>query len=614
MDEVDEIILHSLRSAGCDIGEDVKSLKQFGPNDVVAAALACLRTVDTSRTWPKTVPRHTSQKVTFCSEMARTIKEELGYREELGYHQLLYPSESDTRKILRFLVDQLPEADGASFIEETPETKMLRLIKSEMQGVMAQNHKARSYRQIYTFKATPLRSAYVPGPKSTRNAPLEKYIREHVLPLTQQAARRVDAPPSLLEYNLVVRIDEVEKEEELARVGARTPMEALKYRQNKQAAITKKMNEALRTSMVDAGKASARLGSETLQDLVASLEATGVKGRGRGKFALEVSFNRPDKPDENKKDETEEELQERRQKEIEELDNSLFSSKGDIERLEKAIADLSASIKKMEEGMDPEDAKKKELEKKYTVLKRTYDLLPEAESNIEILENLSQKAAARLASLEQEWERHKAPLMDELEELRRQQENKKGDTQLLLAEIAQLRSKFKTMGEDMRVRNERLAVLKEQFDAMPKEVNRGIYTRRILDIVKNVKKQKTEIDKILLDMKQLMKEITLVTESLKRSFAVTEEMMFADAKKDETSKQAYRELNAMDTHFKKLVATNEETGETRNAILQLSNQIDSIKERTSALNTERLEEDYKNMKKENAKLMAQLAGSGGTGL
>jgi len=41
----------------------------------------------------------------------------------------------------------------------------------------------------------------------------------------------------------------------------------------------------------------------------------------------------------------------------------------------------------------------------------------------------------------------------------------------------------------------RYKALLDQYRELPKEVNRGIYTRRILDIVKNVKKQKAEIDK-----------------------------------------------------------------------------------------------------------------------
>lgn len=43
------------------------------------------------------------------------------------------------------------------------------------------------------------------------------------------------------------------------------------------------------------------------------------------------------------------------------------------------------------------------------------------------------------------------------------------------------------------------------------------------------------------------------------------------------SKQAYKDLVAMDTSFKKLVQMLEETGETRNAIMELEIKIEQLK-------------------------------------
>jgi hypothetical protein len=119
----------------------------------------------------------------------------------------------------------------------------------------------------------------------------------------------------------------------------------------------------------------------------------------------------------------------------------------------------------------------------------------------------------------------------------------------------------------------------EYYKNLPKEVSRAVYTRRILDIVKNVKKQKVEINKILIDMRNLMKEITLISDTLSRSYAVTDNQMFADAKKDESSKVAYKDLVAMDTSFKKLVQMLEETGDARNGIMELEIKIEQLKVR-----------------------------------
>ncbi len=78
---------------------------------------------------------------------------------------------------------------------------------------------------------------------------------------------------------------------------------------------------------------------------------------------------------------------------------------------------------------------------------------------------------------------------------------------------------------------------------------------------------------------------------------------------DPTSKQAYKDLVAMDQSFKRLVAVIEETGEARNAILELEIKIEQLKGKVDALNVERLEKDYQAMKAENIKLVKQFRAS-----
>jgi len=66
------------------------------------------------------------------------------------------------------------------------------------------------------------------------------------------------------------------------------------------------MSEALRASLVAAGKQSARQGSETLPDLLKELEATGRSRRAGNKFIRERDFKLPEKAEDTVKTETEE--------------------------------------------------------------------------------------------------------------------------------------------------------------------------------------------------------------------------------------------------------------------------------------------------------------------
>lgn len=55
---------------------------------------------------------------------------------------------------------------------------------------------------------------------------------------------------------------------------------------------------------------------------------------------------------------------------------------------------------------------------------------------------------------------------------------------------------------------------------------RNAYTSRILEIIGNIKKQKTDIDKIICDTRELQKEINAVNGQLDRQFTVTDDLLF----------------------------------------------------------------------------------------
>jgi coiled-coil domain-containing protein 22 len=76
----------------------------------------------------------------------------------------------------------------------------------------------------------------------------------------------------------------------------------------------------------------------------------------------------------------------------------------------------------------------------------------------------------------------------------------------MVTEMKNRRGEMQKMGATIREREERYRALSEEYEKMPKNVNRGLYTYRIMDIIKQVRKQKTEIAKVetKLDGKQTM--------------------------------------------------------------------------------------------------------------
>ncbi len=77
---------------------------------------------------------------------------------------------------------------------------------------------------------------------------------------------------------------------------------------------------------------------------------------------------------------------------------------------------------------------------------------------------------------------------------------------------------------------------------MAKDVSRTSYTRRIMEIVANIQRQKEDIGKVLQDMRMVQKEINSLTGRLERVFTVTDEQVYKGARKDEARRAAYKLL------------------------------------------------------------------------
>jgi len=95
-----------------------------------------------------------------------------------------------------------------------------------------------------------------------------------------------------------------------------------------------------------------------------------------------------------------------------------------------------------------------------------------------------------------------------------------------LEKIKEFRQMSKELADEARERNDLYKQLVEEYERQPKDVQRSQYTERIMEIVKNVKKQNVEIDKVLQDTRSLQKEISGLVSALSRSYTATDELVF----------------------------------------------------------------------------------------
>lgn len=114
MEEADQLLLLGVRDALGDAWPaHVTSAREVDGDVLCAAAAECVRLAAPEEPPPPArLPQDVGGRFRVGTELAARVKR-LGYRAELGFHQLLYPNEKDTRRLLAFLLDKVPKAAPA---------------------------------------------------------------------------------------------------------------------------------------------------------------------------------------------------------------------------------------------------------------------------------------------------------------------------------------------------------------------------------------------------------------------------------------------------------------------------------------------------------------------
>ncbi|CAH1778226.1 unnamed protein product [Owenia fusiformis] len=632
MEEVDKIIVHTLKGIGCDV-EDVQSLVQFSTELIIEATVRCLKMIDPQTDLPMTLPPAMAARFRLGTSLASAITE-LGYKGELGYQTFLYSNEADIRRVLMFLIEKLPRGSEESTEEILGGSAVLyRSIASELskrlsspwtppqcknKGVVWRGSPPTWHREgcssVRAFRSAHLSSPHGLG-DLTKKIPkdVKTYYTKHMPYILTQPVHRDDLAASILENNATYLTAQHEWDQEWNQLGLASRLTKEEYLAKKRDRLQKRIKDNIKESVKL--KENAQKTPQDLNDIINSIsERSGLQGKTKGSrftHAEKLQFTQDVPGSQMTVDptaNTEEELKAKREEEIEKLQEQLERIATDFENLDIEIRKFTASSQQMEEIIATEATKNKEKETVYKVKKRTLDLLPDADNNIAKLQSVVDTSAQRLVSLANQWEKHRVPLVEKYREMKALNENRESEAEKKLEEIKAFREKMKDVAADARTKEDIYKQLVTEYERMTKDVNRSAYTRRIMEIVSNIKKQKQEIDKILIDTKSIQKDINQLSGKLDRTFTVTDELIFRDAKKDEAVRKAYKYLAALHENCDILIKTVEETGFVMREIRDLEDQIDIETNKKVLDNLDKITADYKQMKKENAHLLAKLKG------
>ncbi|CAK4129583.1 unnamed protein product [Aphanomyces euteiches] len=500
-------------------------------------------------------PKGVAQRHRLAASLAEQFKA-MGYTGECGYNHLLYPTESDTKRMLLWLIQKLPRVEKEVHDIDVPRIQYRSRMRVSLQKWMDQSSSPQQTTRCRNIN----RSSILPVSwlENDTNPARRKYIASKQPLITDSKLCQGQTQRSLLEVNAL------SLSHDTSRYGL------------------------FDTTDLDDDKSTLKA---TLQSAFSTLSIVdrvpSAQSKNQGVFDLSP------------------------------LNAPLTSTTNNEPLPSAAVASPDATqIDRREDELQIEARQAikynalRELEQETTIRQQTLDMLSDASNNIAKLQSMCAKSSDRLVQLAEEWETHRLPLVQKLDAHESEQLQRQERAAAMVNEMQTYRIEMKQMGI---MKQEQRELLERKYETMAKGTNRNMYTSRIMDIIKQVHKQKAEIDKIVKDIRSVQKQINISSEKLKRSEAIAEERLF-HAAKDETHRpekkqmyvECYRLFTTVRELFDELITCVAECGKRENQSRDLEIWISQMTHRVNMSNLDRIRHDMAQVQEENQALMQEI--------
>ncbi|CAF1492965.1 unnamed protein product, partial [Adineta ricciae] len=118
MEEVDGILIQSLRDIGCQIDDAFQNVGEFDVSTLFACVSQCLQLITGNKELPTRLPANISTRFKICGELAQLCQSN-GYKGDIGYQTFLSINEYETRKLLNFLIEKVPREVAVTIASTT---------------------------------------------------------------------------------------------------------------------------------------------------------------------------------------------------------------------------------------------------------------------------------------------------------------------------------------------------------------------------------------------------------------------------------------------------------------------------------------------------------------
>ncbi|KAH9506683.1 coiled-coil domain-containing protein 22 homolog [Dermatophagoides farinae] len=241
----------------------------------------------------------------------------------------------------------------------------------------------------------------------------------------------------------------------------------------------------------------------------------------------------------------------------------------------------------------------KEYQEKYKLFEASFRSKDELENSITTMKDSIEEIAIA-------WDEMQKDL---LEKLRTKKLQNTAQNEAQIEKIRMINTMKKAIASKLKEIQAKESLVKELESRQPQQwpPSRGSYTRRIIEIIQNVKKQNDETLKVVSEMKAVQKDINNLNGKIERSFAIADETLFHEARQNEWNRNCYKSLALLQSSFTELLQAITEIGVHLREIRKLEEMIESENNRKTSANLTRINADLEQIRLENKQLRQKIS-------
>ncbi|TXG68014.1 hypothetical protein EZV62_009289 [Acer yangbiense] len=274
--------------------------------------------------------------------------------------------------------------------------------------------------------------------------------------------------------------------------------------------------------------------------------------------------------------------------------------------LQEQLSEIRNEVEDLQNGKDEQEiavavsAKTSELQnlkEEFKSIKTTAEIAFDDSHPTEFyLEQVDAKKQ-NLVELESQWAATRKSLEEKKRRLEESLDANKPEVWENLQKLREVELERQSVLSEIQKRDNELAKLTADLKKQPKVASRRSNIERVKEITKNSRKQDADIERILRETREIQLESNSIQERLNRTYAVVDEMVFREAKKDSVGRQAYRLLTSIHESFEQVSEKILATDRVQREMAEYEKKLAVMASRS--LNVDKLQADLDAIMKEN---------------